>query len=72
MRGSIRISVTGPRGSGKTVTAARLVAVLRTFGYEALYVGPPSDRKETVEAMLRSGHPLAGSEPVRFVVEDLE
>lgn len=61
----ITITITGPRGSGKSVLAHYLVKFLKMIGFEAHYegfCGGHSGSMETVAKMDRS--------KTRFVIED--
>lgn len=66
----ITITVTGPRASGKTTTAARLVALLRAIGHEATYCGRTHEQEEAVERIIRAR--VVGSLPLKFHVRDEE
>lgn len=61
----ITVTVTGSRGEGSTTTAMRIVAYLRSLGFEAGY---RSAFKWNWEEFLR--HPIVGADPRSFMVCD--
>ena len=71
MPGPVTITVTGPRASGKTLTALRLVALLRAMGFTADYRGRSKWQEDQVrDLLLVPGAFLDARLPQSFVVED--
>lgn len=71
----ITIDVSGPRGEGKTVTAMRIVKLLRGLGFEVEYEGDTARHKSIIEGMMADGAAtdlFAGSTlPREFLVRDV-
>jgi hypothetical protein len=66
----ITIRVDGPRGEGKTTTAARIVAYLRSLGLEVHYRGSSERQEDLIEDIIRCGGQLRMDEPRQFEVID--
>lgn len=69
---TITITVTGPRASGKTTAAARLVALLRACGYQAQYVGRTRAAEDAINEMVRDGQVGGLALPLKFAVRDMD
>ncbi|HZZ80999.1 MAG TPA: hypothetical protein VFE62_21030 [Gemmataceae bacterium] len=67
---NVTIRVAGPRGEGNTVTAMRIMAMLRSLGLSARYEGHM--KAGDIEAILKDDPslPWAGVEPREFLVVD--
>jgi len=71
LRSPVTITVTGPRLSGKTTTAMRLVALLRAMGFAAEFRGRSRAHEQHVrDRLLVGGGLVDGRLPQSFVVED--
>lgn len=66
----ITIRICSPRGRGATVTAKRIVQVLRTFGMECTYQGPTGALTETTNHDIDDPFPIDGLERRRILVID--
>lgn len=69
----ITITIEGDRGEGKTVTAVRIVRMLRSLGMDVRYKGVSEGREAKIEKLIRS-RPDAdelGTDHREFVVRDL-
>lgn len=68
----ITITIEGNRGEGKTVTAGRIVAYLRSMGFSVKYEARTRFTEECVEDHFkRDGGRFVGSELREFLVRDV-
>ena len=68
----ITIAVSGPRGTGKTITAMRIVVLLRSLGFDTRYQGATKQVTRVIEELIRDDPTVfdAATEPREFLVLD--
>jgi len=68
----LRVTVTGGRGEGKTVTAIRIARFLRLFGFQVSYRARTKGHTATINRIIDRGLPIAGIDTKEIEVIDIQ